>query len=104
VGNFFVSCGRFAKIVTSKEIGVQVNAESTREHHAGQNSSVKIGNRFSKGWDHSNIWGKTRTNQNCIHEEITSRLKSGNACCYSVQTFLSSRLLSKNVKKIYTDL
>jgi len=41
-------------------------------------------------------------NQNSIQEEIKSRLKSGNACYYSVQNVLSSRLLSKNLKiKIY---
>ena len=35
-------------------------------------------------------------------EEIKSRLKSGNACYYSVQNLLSSSLLSKNLKiKIY---
>jgi hypothetical protein len=34
----------------------------------------------------------------CIHEEIKSRLNSGNACYHSVQSLLSSRLLSRNVK------
>ena len=42
--------------------------------------------------------GKTLTNQNHIQEEIKSRLKLGNACYYSVQNLLSSRLLSKNLK------
>jgi hypothetical protein len=38
---------------------------------------------------------------NC-HEEIKSSLNSGNACCRSVHSLLSSRLLSRNVKvKIY---
>jgi hypothetical protein len=37
-----------------------------------------------------------------MHEEIKSRLNLGNACCHSVQSLLSSRLLSRNVKvKIY---
>ena len=46
--------------------------------------------------------GKTLTNKNSIQEEIKSRLKSGNACYYSVQNILSSSLLSKNLKiKIY---
>jgi hypothetical protein len=36
--------------------------------------------------------------RNSIHEEIKSRLKSGNACYHSVQNLLSSRLLSKNTK------
>jgi hypothetical protein len=30
-------------------------------------------------------------------EEIKSRLKSGNACCHSVQNLLSFSLLSKNI-------
>jgi hypothetical protein len=37
-------------------------------------------------------------NENCIDEEIKSRLKSGNACCHSVQNLLSSSLPSKNIK------
>jgi len=46
--------------------------------------------------------GTTITNQNTIQEEIKIRLKSGNACYYSVQNLLSSSLLSKNLKiKIY---
>jgi hypothetical protein len=46
--------------------------------------------------------GTTLTNQNDIHDEIKSRLNSGNACYYSVQNLLSSRLISKNLKiKIY---
>jgi hypothetical protein len=38
-------------------------------------------------------------NQNSIHEEIRSRLKSGNACYHSVQNLLSSSLLSKKVDR-----
>ena len=46
--------------------------------------------------------GTTLTNQNHIQEEINSRLKSGNACCHSVQILLSSSLLCRNLKvKIY---
>ena len=42
------------------------------------------------------------THQNSIHEEIKSRLKSGNACYHMMQNLLSSSLLSKNIKlKIY---
>ena len=42
------------------------------------------------------------TSQNSIQEEIKNGLKLGNACYYSVQNLLSSRLLSKNLKiKIY---
>jgi hypothetical protein len=42
-------------------------------------------------------FGTTLTNQNDIHDEIKSRLNSGNACYYSVQNLLS-RLISKNLK------
>jgi hypothetical protein len=42
--------------------------------------------------------GTKLTDQNCIHEEIKSRLNSGYACYHSVQSLLSSRLLSKNAK------
>jgi len=41
-------------------------------------------------------------NQSSVQEEITIRLKSGNACYHLVQNLLSSSLLSKNKKiKIY---
>jgi hypothetical protein len=37
-----------------------------------------------------------------MQKEIKSRLNSGNACYHSVQSLLSSRLLSRNIKvKIY---
>jgi hypothetical protein len=46
--------------------------------------------------------GTTITNQNLIQQEIKRRLNPGNACYYSVQKLMSSRLLSKNVKfRIY---
>ena len=44
--------------------------------------------------------GTLLTNQNSIQEEIKCRLKAGNSCYYSVQTLLSSRLLSENLKII----
>jgi hypothetical protein len=46
--------------------------------------------------------GITLTDQNYMHEEIKSRLNSGNTCYHSVQCLLSSRLLSRNLKiKMY---
>jgi len=42
--------------------------------------------------------GTTLTNQNFIEEEIKSRLKWVNACRHSVQKFLSSSFISKNIK------
>ena len=43
-------------------------------------------------------FGTTLTNQNSIHEEIKSSLKSGNACYHCVQNLLSSNLVSRSVK------
>jgi hypothetical protein len=46
--------------------------------------------------------GITVTNQNLVQEEIKRSLNLGNICHQSVQSLLSSHLLSKNVKiKIY---
>jgi hypothetical protein len=48
------------------------------------------------------MFGKTLTEQNCMHEEINSRLDSGYACYYSIQSLLFFCLLCRNVKvKIY---
>ena len=44
--------------------------------------------------------GSLLTIQNSIQEGIKCRLKAGNSCYYSVQTLLSSRLLSK-IESIY---
>jgi hypothetical protein len=42
------------------------------------------------------------TNQNCFHEEIRSKLNFWNVGYHSVQNYLSSNLLSKNIKlKVY---
>jgi hypothetical protein len=44
----------------------------------------------------------TLTNQNLIKEDIKRRLYSGTTCYHSVQNLLTSRLLSKKVKHLYT--
>jgi hypothetical protein len=44
------------------------------------------------------IFGNNFNKSNSIQEEIKSTLKSGNACCHSVQNVWCSRLLSKNIK------
>jgi hypothetical protein len=74
----------------------------SRCQKAGQRQSIKIGNRSFESIVKIKYLGTTLTDKNCIHEEITSRLNSGNACYHSVQSLLSYRLLSRNVKvKIY---
>jgi hypothetical protein len=42
--------------------------------------------------------GTTLTDQNCMHMEMKSSLISRNACYHSVQSLMSSCLLSRNVK------
>ena len=45
-----------------------------------------------------NIWGVTVTITNDIREEIEGRINMRNACYYSLEKILSSRLLSKKLK------
>jgi hypothetical protein len=69
---------------------------------ARQKHGIKIANRSFEGVAKFKYLGAALIDQNCMEEEIKSRLNSGNACCYSVQCILSSHLLSRNVKvKIY---
>ena len=97
-------------VATSKEIGLEVNADETKymvmsqDQNAGQNDKIKIDNSSSERVEDVKYLGTNLTNQNSIQEEIKSRLKSGNACYHSMQNFLSSSLLSKNVKIRYTEL
>jgi hypothetical protein len=62
----------------------------------------KIGNRTFENVAELKYLETTITGLNCMQEEIKSRLNSGNACYHSVQSLLSSCLLSSNVKvKLY---
>jgi hypothetical protein len=74
----------------------------SRDQNAGQNGDIKIGNRSFGNVSQFKYLGTTVTNQNLIQEEMKRRFNSGNACYYSVQNLLSSRLLSKNMEvRIY---
>jgi hypothetical protein len=91
-----------------KEIGVEVNADKTkymfmsRDQNARRSSNIKVVNSFCKREEEVIYLGKTLTNQNSVQEETKSRLKSGNTCYHSVQNFMSSSLLFKNIRiKIY---
>jgi hypothetical protein len=79
-------------------VSVSQSVTCSRNQNAGQHQNVKIHNKSLERVEELRYLGSTLTNRNSIHEEIKSRLKSGNACCQSVQNLLSSRLLSKNTK------
>jgi hypothetical protein len=70
----------------------------SRDRNAGRGYSVKIDNSSIERVEKFKYLGTTLTDQNSIQEEIKSRLNLGNACYYSVQNLLSSRLLSRNLK------
>jgi len=77
----------------------------SRDQKAGRIHSVRIDNSTFESVEEFKYLGTTLTNQNSIAEEIKNRLKSGNACCHSVQNLLSFRLVSKNLKiKIYSTI
>jgi hypothetical protein len=73
-----------------------------RHQTAGQSNLIRVANKSFQEVAKFKYLGAILTDQNCIHEEIRSRLNSGNACYHAVQNLLSSPMLSRNVKiKIY---
>jgi hypothetical protein len=81
----------------NKDIGLEINAEKTKymimsgHPNSGQNQNIRITNESFENVANFKLLGTTETNQNDIHDEIKSRLNSGNACYYSVQNLLPSR-------------
>jgi hypothetical protein len=91
-----------ALLDASKKVGLQVYPGKTkymlmsRRQKIGKKHSIKIGNRSFEDVAKFKYLRITLTDQNCTLEEINSRLNSGNTCYHSVQSILSSRLLSRN--------
>jgi hypothetical protein len=92
----------------SKEADPEMNLGKTKymlmscNQKIEQKHSTKIANRSFEDVAKFKYIQKTLKDQNCMHEEIKSRLNSWNACYCSVQILLSSCLPSRNLKvKIY---
>jgi ribosomal protein S2 len=96
-----------ALLDAGEDVGLEVNSEKTKymlmsRKKEGKKHGIKIANRSFECVAKFKYLGTTLTDQNCMQEEIRRRLNSGNACYHSVQSLLSSRLLSRTVKvKIY---
>ena len=87
-----------------KDIGLEVNSDKTkymipsRQQNIVQNRNIVIENLSFEKVEKFRYLGVTVTNTNDIREEIKRRINMGNACYYSVEKILSSRLLSKKLK------
>jgi hypothetical protein len=91
------------KLVSSRQIGLEVNAEKTNymfmshHHNVEQKHNIKTVNKSFECVAKFRYLGTKVTNENCIHEEMKSISNSGNATiqfrmfcllvCYQKQIF-----------------
>jgi ribosomal protein S2 len=79
----------------SRDVGLETNTEKTkymnmsRHPKSGQNQNIRKTNESFENVTTFKYLGGTLTNQNDIHDEIKSRLKSGNAFYQTDQNLLS---------------
>jgi hypothetical protein len=81
-----------ALLDAGKEVGLEVNSEKTKymlmsRKKAAQQHGTKKVNRSFEGVAKFRYLRTTLTVQNCMQEEIKSRLNLGSACYHSVQSF-----------------
>jgi hypothetical protein len=68
-------------VVTSKEIGLEVNTNKTKnmvmsqDQNAGQSHNIKIENSYFERVEQFKYLGTMLTHQSSVREEIKSRLK-----------------------------
>jgi hypothetical protein len=72
-------------VLESSLLYVLIYMIMSRDQNAGRSRSVKTDNSSFEKVEEFKYLGPTLTNHNSIHGEITSRMKSGNACYHSVQ-------------------
>jgi len=83
---------------------LEVNTEKTkymlisRQQNVAQNYNLLLTNESFEKMSVFKYLGVAVTIQNFIHKEIKNRVNLENACCHSVQSLLSSCLLSKKLK------
>ena len=70
----------------------------SRHQNLIKNKNIEIRNFSFENVEKFRYLGVTVTNTNDMREEIKRRINMGNACYYSLEKFLLSRLLSKKLK------
>jgi hypothetical protein len=73
----------------------------SRHQNSEQIQNIRIENESFENVAKFKYLGTTLTNQNDIHDDIKSRITSGNSCCYSVQNLLSLTLREEHRLRVF---